>query len=165
MAGGVGNCVVVGEQPMGEEALLEVEPHALDRVQLGRVGRQRHQRDVVGNAQRAGGVPAGLIEHHRDVLVIADGRSEAVEEHLHRLGIHVRHDERKGVVGARLDGREDVGEREALVAEPRRTLASPPPDVARAPLLPDAGLVLEEEADALGFMRTLYFSEQRRGSF
>jgi hypothetical protein len=150
---------------MGEEALLEVEPHALDRVQFGRVGRQRHRRDVVGNAQRAGGVPAGLIEHHRDVLVIADGRSEAVEEHLHRLGIHERHDEREGVVGSRLDGREDVGEREALVAEPRRTLASPPPDVARAPLLPDAGLVLEEEADALVFMRTLYFSEQRRGSF
>jgi hypothetical protein len=30
VAGGVGNCVVVGEQPMGEEALLEVEPHALE---------------------------------------------------------------------------------------------------------------------------------------
>ena len=26
---------------MREEALFEVEPHALDRVQLGRVGRQR----------------------------------------------------------------------------------------------------------------------------
>jgi hypothetical protein len=150
---------------MGEGALFEVEPHSLDRVQLGRVGRQRHQRDVVGNAQGTGAVPAGLIEHHRDVLVIADGRSEAVEEHLHRIGIDVRHDERKGVVGSRLDGCEDVGEREALIAEPRRTLASPPPDMARAPLLPDAGLVLEEEADALVFMRTLYFSEQRWGSF
>ena len=150
---------------MGEEALLEVEPHALDRVQLGRVGRQRHQRDIGWHGAGALVVPAGLIEHHRDVLVIADGRSEAVEEHLHRLGIHVRHDERKGVVGSWLDGCEDVGEREALIAEPRRTLASPPPDVARAPLLPDAGLVLEEEADALIFMRMLYFSEQRRGSF
>ncbi len=150
---------------MGEEALFEVEPHALDRVQLWRVGRQGHQRDVVGNAQGAGGVPAGLIEHHRDVLVIADGRSEAVEEHLHRLGIDVRQDERKGVVGSRLYGCEDVGEREALIAEPRRTLASPPPDVTRAPLLPDAGLVLEEEPDALVFMRMLYFSEQRWGSF
>jgi hypothetical protein len=150
---------------MGQKALFEVEPHALDRVQLGRVGRQRHQRDVVGNAQRTGTVPAGLIEHHRDVLIIADGRGETVEEHLHRLGIHVRHDERKGVVGSWLDGCEDVGEREALIAQPRRTLASPPPDVARAPLLPDAGLVLEEEADALVFMRTLYFSEQRWGSF
>lgn len=110
-------------------------------------------------------MPAGLIEHHGDVLVITDGRSEAVEEHLHRLGIHVRHDQREGVVGSRFDGCEDVGERKALVAEPRRTLAAPPPDVARAPLLADAGLVLEEEADALVFMRMLYFSEQRRGSF
>ena len=125
---------------MGEEALFEVEPHALDRVQLWRVGRQ-------------------------GTSVMLDGRSEAVEEHLHRLGIDVRQDERKGVVGSRLYGCEDVGEREALIAEPRRTLASPPPDVTRAPLLPDAGLVLEEEADALVFMRTLYFSEQRRGSF
>lgn len=43
--------------------------------------RQRQQRDGAGNAQRAGTVPAGLIEQHGDVLVIADGRSEAVEEH------------------------------------------------------------------------------------
>ena len=34
-----------------------------------------------------------------------------------------------------------------------------------AKAVPDAGLVLEEEADALVFMRTLYFSEQRWGSF
>jgi hypothetical protein len=99
------------------------------------------------------------------MLVVADGRSEAVEEHLHRLGIHKRHDECEGVVGSRLDSCEDVGEREALVAKPRRALASPPPDVAGAPLLADAGLVLEKEADVLVFMRMLYFSEQRRGSF
>jgi hypothetical protein len=37
--------------------------------------------------------------------------------------------------------------------------------VAGAPLLADAGLVLEKEADVLVFMRMLYFSEQRRGSF
>ena len=36
---------------MGEEALFEVEPHALDRVQLGRIGWQRQQR-----AREAGGV-------------------------------------------------------------------------------------------------------------
>ena len=37
---------------------FEAEPHALDRVQLGRVGRQRHQGDVVGNARRKIGVSA-----------------------------------------------------------------------------------------------------------
>jgi hypothetical protein len=77
----------------------------------------------------------------------------------------VRHDEGEAVVGAGLDGREDVGEREALVAQARRALAAPPPDVERASLLADARLVLEEEPDALASMRTLNFLEQRRGSF
>ena len=133
---------------MGEEALFEVEPHALDRVELGRVGRQRLQRDVVGYAQIARAVPAGAIEHHDHVVVFADGGGEAVEELLHRLGVGVRHDEGEAVVGAGLDGREDVGEGEALVAQPRRALTAPPPDVDRAPLLADARLVLEEQANA-----------------
>ena len=47
----------------------------------------------------------------------------------------------------------------------RRALAAPPPDVAGAPLLPDARFILEKEADALVFVRTLNFSQQRRGSF
>jgi hypothetical protein len=90
---------------------------------------------------------------------------KAVEEFLHRLRVGVRHDEGEAVVGAGLNGREDVGKREALVAQARRALAAPPPDVDRASLLADARLVLEEQADALVSMRTLKFSEQRRGSF
>jgi hypothetical protein len=84
---------------------------------------------------------------------------------LHRLGVDVRHDEGKGVVGTGLDGREDVGEREALIAKSGRALAALPPDMARSAFLPDPRLVLEEQADLLIFMRTLNFSEQRRGSF
>ena len=165
VAGGLDDGLVVGVQAVGEEALLEVEPHALDRVELGRVGRQRLQRDVVGYAQIARAVPAGAIEHHDHVVVFADGGGEAVEELLHRLGVGVRHDEGEAVVGAGLDGREDVGEGEALVAQPRRALTAPPPDVDRAPLLADARLVLEEQANALVLMRVLSFFEQRRGSF
>jgi hypothetical protein len=77
----------------------------------------------------------------------------------------VRQHEREAVIRAGLYGREDVGEGEAPVAEARRSLAAPPPDVARPALLADARLVLEEEADALVFMRTLNFFEQCRGSF
>jgi hypothetical protein len=35
-------------------------------------------------------VPAGPIENHHDVLVVADCCGEAVEELLHRLGVGVR---------------------------------------------------------------------------
>jgi hypothetical protein len=77
----------------------------------------------------------------------------------------MRQHQREAVIGAGLDGREDVGEREALVAQTRWSLAAPPPYVARSALLSDARLILKEEADALQFMRTLNFSEQCRGSF
>ena len=150
---------------MREEALLQVEPHALDRVELGRVGRQGHERDLARHPERARAVPAGLIEHHDHVLVGGDCRREAIEELLHGLGIHVRHDQGKRVVGAGLDGREDVGECEALVGEARRAVPPLPPDVGGAPLLSDARLVLEEQADALVFMRTLNSFQQSRGSF
>ncbi len=98
------------------------------------------------------------------MLVLAIVLANAVEELLHRL-VGVRQDERERVVGAGLDGRKDVGEREAPVAEARRALAPLPPDMADAPLLPDARLVLEIQADALIFMRTLSFFQDLRGSF
>jgi hypothetical protein len=71
---------------------------------------------------------------------------------LHRLRIGIGHDQCEGVVRARLHGREDIGEGEAPVAKPRRTLAAPPPDMTDATLLADARLVLEEQTNALAFM-------------
>jgi hypothetical protein len=76
-----------------------------------------------------------LVEDQGDVLVLADGCSELLEEPLHRLGVGVRQHEREGLVGAGLDGREDVGEREAPIAQARRPLAALPPDATRAPFL------------------------------
>ena len=150
---------------MREEALLEVKPHALDRVELGRIGWQRHWGDGVRHAQTTCAVPTGLIENHDDMLVLPDRGSEAVEELLHCLGVGVRHNEGEAVVSAGFDRREDVGERKALVAQPWRALTAPPPDVARPSLLADARLVLEKQADTLVFMRMLNFSEKCRGSF
>jgi hypothetical protein len=152
-------------KPVGQEALFQVQPDALDRIEFGRVGRQRDQRDVAGNAQRARAVPARLIEYHGHVLVLADGRREAVQELLHCIGVDIGHDEREGIVRTRLNGGEDVGEGEALVGKTLRPLAARPPDMTSAPLLTDARLVLEKQADALVFMRTLNFCQQRRGSF
>ena len=110
-------------------------------------------------------MPAGLVEHQGDVLGLHDRLREAIEELLHRLGIHVWQDEREGVVGAGLDGCEDVGKREALVAQARRALPALPPNVTGAPLLADARLILEEQPYPLAVMRTLKFSQDSRGSF
>ena len=99
------------------------------------------------------------------MFVGADRCGELIEELLHRLGVGVRQHEREGIVGAGLDDCEDVGKREALIAQAWRALAALPPDAADAALLSDAGLVLEEQADALAFMRTLKFFQELGGSF
>ena len=83
--------------------------------------------------------------------------------HCWRIGIG--HDESEGVISPRLDGRENIGVGEALVAEPRRSLAPLPPDVADTAFLANPRLVLEKQAYALIFMRTLKIFQQRRGSF
>jgi hypothetical protein len=110
-------------------------------------------------------VPSGLIEDQGDVLVLVDGGGELVEELLHRPGIGVRQHEGEGIVGAGLHRREDIGEGETPVAQAWRPLPSLPPDTAHATLLADAGLVLEEQAQALVLMRTLKFFQELRGSF
>lgn len=86
------------------------------------------------------------------MFVLSDGFGKAVEEGLHRRRIGIGHHKREGVVRARLHGGEDIGEGEAPVAEPRRPLAAPPPDMADAAFLADARLVLEEQTQALVFM-------------
>src|SRR4029434_8733996 len=46
LAGGIDDSLVIVMQPVREEALLEVEPHPLDRIELRRIGRQGHERAV-----------------------------------------------------------------------------------------------------------------------
>ncbi len=99
------------------------------------------------------------------MFVFAQRLSEAIEELLHRRRIGIRQHQREGVIAARFDGGEDVGEGEALVAEARRAFAALPPDMADAPFLADARLVLEKQPDALAFMRTLNFLQKRGAPF
>ena len=99
------------------------------------------------------------------MLVASERCRELIKKYLHRLGVRIRPDEREAVVGARLDAREDVGEREALVAQARRALAARPPDMGCSTLLADPRFVLEEQPDALIFVRLLNSSQQSRGSF
>jgi hypothetical protein len=99
------------------------------------------------------------------MFVSGEGFGETVQERLHRRRIGIGHHEREGIIGAWLDGGEDVGEGKPLVAQPWRALAPLPPNMTDAAFLADPGLVLKEQANALVFMRTLKFFEQRRGSF
>jgi len=65
------------------------------------------------------------------------------------MGRDLRQNQGEGIVRARLDGTEEVGERIALVAFARRPLAARKPAMADAAFLANARFVLEKQADLL----------------
>jgi hypothetical protein len=91
--------------------------------------------------------------------------AKSSRKRLHCLGADRGQHQREGIIGAGLDCRKNIGEREAFIAQAWRALAAPPPDPTHPTFLTDPRLVLEKQANALAFMRMLNFFEQRRGSF
>lgn len=110
-------------------------------------------------------MPAGLIHEHDDVLIGLYRLRVGIEEELHRPRRHLGQNQREGVVRSRFAGGKEVGEGEAIVGKARRALAFRVPAVADAALLPDARLILEDDAQALAFMCSGNRSQQLRGSF
>src|SRR3954464_9219119 len=61
LTAGLDDGVIVLEPAVREEAFAQVEPDALDRVQLGAVRRQRNRSDVGGDDEVLGAMPSGLV--------------------------------------------------------------------------------------------------------
>src|SRR4051812_50197549 len=61
VAAGGDDGLVVRPDAMAELVLAQVLPDVLDRIQLGRVGGQRQEGDVLGDGEAAGAVPPGTV--------------------------------------------------------------------------------------------------------
>lgn len=109
--------------------------------------------DVARHLQVVRGVPAGAVEDEDGVLVLGQRGGEVREEDAHRLCRDVRQHEGEVLAGGGPDGGKDVRPGVAHVAEPGRALPAGEPAMAHAPLLAEAGLVLEPERQALVRMR------------
>lgn len=97
-------------------------------------------------------MPPGTVEDHDGVLIGCQCLGEFRQEQRHGAGGDFREDEGEAFAGGGLDGAEDVGPVEAMVAETRRALSPEPPAMAQPPLLPNAGFILEIQADPLAGM-------------
>jgi hypothetical protein len=138
---------------MGEQTLTEVQPDALDRVQLGCVGRQWDRADVWRHDEIARPLPSGAVEHERNLRIRCNRGGEVVEEDLHGRGRDLWQYEGEAVAGGGADGAEQVGPLVALLAQAARPFAAYPPAVASAALRANPGLIFEPQLDALAGMR------------
>lgn len=72
----------------------QIIPDIFHRIEFGGVGRQWHQRDVVGYDQAfAWLVPAGTVADQYRVGGRRDLRADFLEVFVHRFGVHARHDD------------------------------------------------------------------------
>lgn len=149
MAAGVDDGFGIVEDAEGEVALAQVEPDALDRIELGTVRGQPDEGEVRG--QGAGGqvVPAGAVEDDDGVDAVGQGLGEGVEEQARRPCGDLRQHEGEILAGQGSHRTEDVGPLVAAVAQARRSLAAAPPAMTDAALVADARLVLEPQLQAL----------------
>src|SRR4051812_31647047 len=149
LAAGRDDGLVVRPDAMAELVLPQVLPHVLDRVQLGRVGGQRQQGEVLGDGEAAGAVPPGTVEHDHAVRPGRDVAADLGQVQAGGRGIGVGQDE-GGTDGAlRADRPEQVGPGVPAVAGRPGPGAAPRPHPGQRALLADAGLVLEPDLDRL----------------
>jgi len=123
--------VVVGLEDTVRKPVVAYElPKILDRVQFGRLGRQRHQRNVVGDEELRRHVPACLIKQDDGVGARRDVAGDLGEMTCHSVGVAAGHDECRARAPLRADRSEQVGRGSALVSGSRGS---------RSPFCPAAG--------------------------
>jgi len=142
--------VEVGEgvEVLVDDWFVDVDPKGLGRLQLGRVGRQEHEADALGDDERLG-VPARTVEDEDDDPVAAGARlaSEEREGVLKEVLVDAGREVPEALAGGRRDEGGDVEPLEAVVATGDRALAARRPDPAEDGLQPDAVLVGGEDLD------------------
>src|SRR4051794_17133887 len=134
---------------MAELVLAQVLPDVLDRIQLGRVGGQWQEGEVLGGGEVAGAVPPGTVEHDHAVRPGRDVAADLGEVQARGLGVGVGQDEGGADGPLRADRAEQVGPGVAAVAGRPGPGAAPRPDPGQRALLADAGLVLKPDLDRL----------------
>src|SRR5260370_4711827 len=138
--------VVVGaEDAVGEPVVAHELPDVFDRVEFGRLRRQRHQGDVVGDVELGREVPAGLIEQQNSMRSRRHRLGDLGQMQSHRSGIAARQDKTGPGSSCRADGAEDVGRACPLIVWGRGPRPAPCPSPGDLVLLADPGVVLKPD--------------------
>ena len=135
--------VVVGlEDSVGEPVVAQELPDVLGRVELGCLGRERQQGDVVRHHELVGHVPPGPVEHEQGVGGRLDGERDLVEVELHGRGVALGQHQPGALAPGGANGAEDVGRPGALVVRRAGPGAAASPAPGDLVLLADTRLVL-----------------------
>jgi len=136
--------VVVGlEDAVGEPVVADELPDVFDRVEFGRLRRQWHQGDIVGDVELRRKVPAGLIEQQNGMGSGRHRSGDLDQMQSHGGGIAAWQNKAGGDPLGRADGPEDVGRARPLIVRCRGARPALGPSPGDLVLLSNPGLVLK----------------------
>ncbi len=121
VAGGVDDGVVGFEDAVREPIGAQILPDVFDRVQLGRTGRQKNRRDVLGGIELSGRMPFGAIKQRDGVRALGDIARDFIVMKLHGGGVGEGQGERRALTARRADRAEEIGVFVALIGRLARS--------------------------------------------
>ena len=163
LAPGLDDGVVVFEDAVREPVLAQVLPGVLDRVQLGRAGRQQDDGEVFRDLEFVGAVPSGAVHQDHAMGLGGDIPADLVEMHLHGACVGEGQHEGGALAPPGADGAEQVGVGVSLIGGQAGACSPFRPNARAAILLPQPGLVLEPDLDPLGLGQAGYVGRERAG--
>src|SRR3954463_16346488 len=124
-------------------------PDVLDRVQLGRLGWERYERDGVGDHKSLRLMPARLVHQDKGMRPGGNRLGDLVQVQRHPLGRAARQHQASALAVSRADRAEDVGRRCPLVLRRCGARAAFGPAPRDLVLLPDPRLIGEPDLSGL----------------
>lgn len=112
----MGDDIVIGfEDAVGEPVFAHEEPEVLNRIELGRLGRQWQDRDVGRHDKVVRHVPPRLVHDEDGMRIIGHVSGDFSQVLGHGVGITPGHDQRSRLSELGADGTEDIGRAGSLV--------------------------------------------------
>ena len=111
----VDDVFVAGKDPVGEPVVAHILPNALNRIELGRLGREGDERHVFGRLQLRRDMPTSLVHEHNRVGAGFHSQPDLLEMQFHRLGVAEWQDKTGRLAERGTDGAEDVGRGGSLI--------------------------------------------------
>jgi hypothetical protein len=105
------------EEVEPRECVFEVSPDALNRVQLGTVGRQEDQAHVGWEREPMGGMRATIVQH-QEIEAVRKSRREGIDEDLESFRVQIWQFEEEPVACGRLHRAIDVEPFEDMLHAP-----------------------------------------------
>lgn len=120
-------------------------PQPFDRIEFRGVRRQGQKRDVLGNRQSLGSMPAGIVQHQHHMTCCPNVLADRVEVQLHHVRVGPRKNQRTRIPRHRIHRTIQINPLIFVLQRNNRSATLGSPDVAEASLLSEPRFILQPD--------------------